>query len=102
VSGHSPNAFALSIMEVCLTKEEAHKDVVETNMKNCQCVILAAETANKGRYSHDINRWMAQLKPMIKAMKGKKPENVSIEDLASACKIAQNIGYDLFLLSQGR
>lgn len=72
------------------------------NLSLCAHVVLQAEQANKGRYCHDINRWLSELKPKLTRLQKVKTENITMEKLTECTKLAQAIGYSLWLLEQGK
>lgn len=83
-------------------KKKQHIEYIIYNIDICEHVVLQAELTNKGRHCHDINQWLVELKYLLKKIQKKKPENVKITELSACTKIAQFIGYSLWLLEQGK
>lgn len=75
---------------------------IQHNLSLCVHVVAQAEQTNKGRYCHDINRWMAELKPKVARLTKKKPIDITMTELSECTKLAQAIGYSLWLLEQGK
>ena len=84
-----------------LTKEQKRIEIIKYNIELCHAIILKAECVNKGRYAHDINKFLGILKDEVKRLEKRKVDSITMKELTDSTKTRMVLSERLYFLSQG-
>ena len=105
-----PKSKQLNVRIPPYTQDQLEQIEKKTGMTQTQAVIVAIDRLASSQSAPNgaagqfrvIFHVLGNLKPLVQAIKRKKPENVTMAELGEAGKWSARIAYDLCLLSQGR
>ncbi len=79
--------------------EKQEKEVVKHNINQAKMIINEAERVNKGRYVHNINSNLSQIKSLLK--KKKQIKVLGSEEFLEMCRIKNLLAADLYMNEKG-